>query len=86
MNRQQTAVIRMLQKSIQLGLNASLTPTDCRILLDLIGAPYQKKGRIIDRLTDLFLDSVEGFTEEISSERVAHGNEQIRRKSKRKIR
>lgn len=52
------AVLKMLKMSVNRGLNASLSPRDCQILLNLISTrntPYQKTLQAILSRLDSFM-------------------------------
>jgi hypothetical protein len=77
MNTQQTAVMKTLLNALSSNLNASLTPEDCRILLDMLRPmaiesrkyPSKRKSTALDRIINsaagVFYDSMEDLAKDI---------------------
>lgn len=60
------AIIRTLRHSSESGLNASLSPLDCRILLSVISTPKSKTAGILDRMTDTLSEMAESAMRDIA--------------------
>ena len=66
-------IMRLLATSVNTGLNASLTPSDCRFLLMLIskevlgqpGTTEEHVSRLIDHFTDLAHNTILAISDEI---------------------
>lgn len=62
------AIIRTLKHSSESGLNASLSPLDCRILLSVISsAPKPKTVGILDRMSDTISEIAESAIKDIAN-------------------
>lgn len=61
------AIMRTLAASVKSGLNASLTPHDCRILLAVMMQRYgkQKKGSVASKIINAFGSILEDSLDDI---------------------
>jgi hypothetical protein len=75
MNPKMKAICNTLAASVQSGLNATLTPEDCRELLQavlIVNRPIQKapkpQKRPLDRIVEGVADIAAGFVEDFAAE------------------
>lgn len=62
------AILETLQASVNTGLNATLSPKDCRLLLAFLRSPRSKGGtvdRILQKMTDTLTEVAEQALEDL---------------------
>lgn len=61
-----SAIIRTLRHSSESGLNASLSPLDCRILLAVLSNPGVRTTKLIDKMKDQIVDIAESAIQDVA--------------------